>query len=312
MKTQLTKLFNIKYPIVQGGMAWVSDAELVAAVAEAGAIGSIASGGRDVAWLRQQIKKAKALTAKPFGVNLVLQDDDIEQKKAVIIEEGVAYVATGAGNPVPHIADFQAAGIKIMPVVPNLKLAKRVAAAGADAIVVEGLEAGGHIGKLTTMALMSQVLPEIDIPVIIGGGIVDGRGLAAALLMGAAGVQMGTRFYASKECTAHQAAKQAIVEAIDVDTETTGRRGREVRGLKNALTERYHQMVVEGASPEELSQLVSGATRKAPLNGDIAWGMVQAGQSLTSIKEILSCQQIVQTIMRDAEQAIKQVATYLE
>ncbi len=312
MKTQLTELFNIKYPIVQGGMAWVSDAELVAAVAEAGAIGSIASGGRDVDWVRQQIRKAKSLTTKPFGVNLVLQDSNIDQKKAVILEEGVAYVATGAGNPVPHIADFHAAGIKIMPVVPNLKLAKRVAAAGADAIVVEGLEAGGHIGKLTTMALMSQVLPEVEIPVIIAGGIVDGRGLAAALLMGAAGVQMGTRFYASKECTAHQNAKQVIVDAIDVDSETTGQRGHEVRGIKNALTARYHEMVAEGATPQELSQLVTGTTKKAPLDGDIDWGLVQAGQSLTPIREILSCQQIVTTIMRDAEQAIRRLAGSLE
>ncbi len=312
MKTKLTEVFNIKYPIVQGGMAWVSDAELVAAVAEAGALGSIASGGRPVEWVREQIKKAKTLTDKPFGVNLVLLDKDIEAKKAVILEEGVHYVATGAGNPVPHIADFHAAGIKIMPVVPNLKLAKRVAAAGADAIVVEGLEAGGHIGKLTTMALMEQVLNQIDIPVVIAGGIVDGRGLAAALLMGAAGVQMGTRFYASKECTAHDKAKQAIVNAIDVDTETTGGRGHEVRGIKNKMTEKYHRMVAEGASEAELIELVTGTSRTAPREGDVDWGLVQAGQSLTPISQVLSCQEIVDSVVSDAKQAIKDATRYLE
>ncbi len=312
MKTSLTELFNIEYPIVQGGMAWVSDAQLVAAVGAAGAIGSIASGGRSAQWLQRQIREAKALTDRPFGVNLVLQDDDIDQKKAIILAEGVSYVATGAGNPVPHIADFQAVGIKVMPVVPNLKLAKRVAAAGADAIVVEGLEAGGHIGKLTTMALMTQVLGQVDVPVVVGGGIVDGRGMAAALLMGAAGVQMGTRFYASKECTAHVAAKRAIVAAIDVDSETTGRRGRQVRGLKNALTERYHQMVAAGATAEQLSALVVGSTKKAPLDGDIDWGLVQAGQSLTPIDEIMSCRDIVLTTVRDAKLAIKNAQRYLE
>ncbi len=312
MKTTLTQLFDIKYPIVQGGMAWVSDAQLVAAVAAAGAIGSIASGGRTAQWLSAEIDKAKALTDRPFGVNLVLQDDDVEQKKAVILKKGVAYVATGAGNPLPHIADFQAAGIKVMPVVPNLKLAKRVAAAGADAIVVEGLEAGGHIGKLTTMALMSQVLPEVDIPVIVAGGIVDGRAMAAALLMGAAGVQLGTRFYASSECMAHPMAKLAIVKATDVDSETTGRRGREVRGLKNALTERYHQMVAAGASAQALSELVNGTTKLAPLQGDVDWGMVQAGQSLTPIDQILSCRDIVENLVRDAKRAIVEANRYLE
>ncbi len=305
MKTKLTTLFGIEYPIVQGGMAWVSDAELVAAVAEAGGIGSIGSARRSPEWVRQQIRKARNLTDKPFGVNLVLLDKDFEQKKEVVIQEGVTYVATGAGNPVPHIEDFHEVGIKVMPVVPNLKLAKRVAAAGADAIVVEGMEAGGHIGKLTTMALLTQVVPEIDIPVVVAGGIVDGRGVAAALLMGAAGVQMGTRFYASLECTAHQNAKQAIVDAIDTDTEVTGRKGHEVRGLRNKMTEKYHQLVSEGAPLEEIEKLVTGTSKMAPQDGDVDWGFVQAGQSLTPIVSIMSCRDIVTKIMRDAEALYK-------
>ncbi len=297
MKTKLTELLNIKYPIVQGAMAWVSDANLVAAVAEAGGIGMIATGGREENWVREQIRLAKQLTDKPFGVNLVLMDANIEQKKQIILEEGVDVVATGAGNPVPHIEDFHNAGVKIIPVVPNLKLAKRVEEAGVDAIVVEGMEAGGHIGKLTTMALMTQVLPEINIPVIVAGGIVNAYGVAAALLMGADGVQMGTRFYASTECTAHENAKQALVNAGDMDTEVTGTRGHEVRGLKNAMTKKYYELVENGASNEEIIKLVTGTSRIAPQDGDVDWGFVQAGQSLSEIKSILSCKEIIEGIM---------------
>lgn len=299
MKTKLTELLNIKYPIVQGAMAWVSDAHLVAAVAEAGGIGMIATGGREEDWVREQIRLAKKLTDKPFGVNLVLLDPNVEQKKQIIIEEGVEVVATGAGNPVPHIEDFHNAGIKIMPVVPSLKLAKRVEKAGVDAIVVEGMEAGGHIGKLTTMALMTQVLPEINIPVIVAGGIVNAHGVAAALLMGADGVQMGTRFYASSECTAHQNAKDLIVNASDADTEVTGTRGHEVRGIKNAMTQKYYELVASGASNEEIIELVAGTSRTAPQDGDVEWGFVQAGQSLSQITSVLSCKEIIEGIMNE-------------
>lgn len=300
MQTKLTALLNIKYPIVQGAMAWVSEAHLAASVAEAGGVGSIAAGGRSAEWVRQQIRLAKTLTDKPFGVNLVLLDNDIEQKKQVIIEEGVSFVATGAGNPLPHIDDFHSVGIKVMPVVPNLKLAKRVEKAGADAIVIEGLEAGGHIGRSTTMALMTQVIPEIDIPVIVAGGFADGRGVAAALLMGADGVQLGTRFYASAECQAHPNAKAAIVAATDQDSDTTGPRGHEVRGIKNALTQKYHEMVAAGASEEQLIALVTGTNKKAAIDGDTQWGFVQAGQSLAPIQSIMTCREIIEDLMQSA------------
>ncbi len=296
MKTKLTELLGIEYPIIQGAMAWVSDAELVAAVGNAGGAGAIASGGRTTEWVREQIKKAKTLTDKPFGVNLMLMDPNIEEKKAVIIEEGVSFVTLGAGNPVPHIEELHAANIKVIPVVPNLKLAKRVEAAGVDAIVIEGMEAGGHIGSLTTMALMTQVIPEINIPVVIAGGIVNAKGVAAALLMGAAGVQMGTRFYASKECTASENAKNAIVAAIDTDSETTGDRKHQVRGIKNALTAKYYEMEAAGASQAELIELVTGTSKKAPVEGDVEWGFVQAGQSLSEIKAVLSCEEIIHGI----------------
>ncbi len=305
MNTKLTKLLGIKYPIIQGAMAWVSDSELVAAVANAGGTGVIATGGRDTEWVRDQIKRTKELTSNPFGVNIILSDDTADDKKKVIIEEGVSFVTTGAGNPLPHIDDFHSAGIKVIPVVPNLKLAKRVEKAGADAIVVEGMEAGGHIGKLTTMALMTQVLPEIEIPVIIAGGIVDARGFAAALIMGADGIQMGTRFYASKECTASIEAKLAIVNAIDTDTETTGRRGHLVRGIKNKMTDKYHEMVSSGASADEIRKLVVGTSRRAPVEGDVEWGLVQAGQSLSQINSILSCEEIINSIVDGAEKLLK-------
>lgn len=300
MQTKLTVLLNIKYPIVQGAMAWVSEAHLAAAIAEAGGVGSIAAGGRSADWVRQQIRLAKTLTDKPFGINLVLLDKDIDQKKQVIIEEGVTFVATGAGNPLPHIEDFHNAGIKVIPVVPSLKLAKRVEKAGADAIVIEGLEAGGHIGRSTTMALMTQVIPEIAIPVIVAGGIVDGRGVAAALLMGADGVQLGTRFYASTECQAHPNAKAAIITASDQDSETTGPKGHEVRGIKNALTQKYHEMVAAGASEEQLINLVTGTNKSAAIDGDTEWGFVQAGQSLAPIQSIMTCGEIIEDLMQTA------------
>lgn len=311
MKTRLTELLNIKYPIIQGAMAWVSDAKLAAAVANVGATGVIASGGRDSSWVREQIREAKTLTDKPFGVNVVLMDKDAEEKVKTICEEKVNYVTMGAGNPVPYIKTFHEAGIKVIPVVPNLKLAKRVQDNGADAIVIEGMEAGGHIGKLTTMALMTQIIPEINIPVIAAGGFSDGRGIAAALTMGASGVQIGTRFYASLECTAHINAKQRIVDAIDTDTVVTGElHGHAVRSIRNQLSDKYIEMERSGASEEELIKLVTGTSKKAPLNGDVEWGAVQAGQSLTVIKDIEPCKVIIERLIDEAKQAIKEAQKY--
>lgn len=312
MKTKLTELLGIEYPIIQGAMAWVSEANLAAAMGNGGGAGVIATGGREPSWVRYQIQLTKKLTNKPFGINIMLMDKDLEEKIQIVCEEKVAFVTMGAGNPVPHIEKFHNAGIKVIPVVPNVKLAKRVAAAGADAIVVEGMEAGGHIGKITTMALMTQVIPEVDIPVIVAGGIADGRGVAAALLMGAAGVQLGTRFYASEECIAHTDAKQAIVKATELDSRVTGTlHNHEVRILKNKLSEKYIEDERSGASEEELIKLVTGTSRKAPVDGDVEWGAVQAGQSLTVITSIMSCKDIIKELIDGAEATLKNAANLL-
>ncbi len=308
MKTKLTELLNIKYPIFQGAMAWVSEANLASAVSNAGGVGIIATGGRDIDWVKEQIDKAKSLTDKPFGVNVVLMDKIKDEIIDVICERKVDFVTLGAGNPVPYIEKFHEAGIKVIPVVPNLKLAKRVEAKGVDALIIEGMEAGGHIGKLTSLALMTQVIPEIKIPVIAAGGFADGRGLAAALVMGAAGVQMGTRFYVSEECAAHINAKKVIVDAKDTDTEITGYlRGHAVRGIRNKMTEKYLQMEKDYASEEELHKIRLGTSRRGPIDGDVDWGSVQAGQSLTVIKSIDSCETIIQRIMKEAKEALDHI-----
>lgn len=304
MKTKLSESLGIKYPIIQGAMAWVSESKLAAAVSNAGGLGSIATAGRNPTWVEEEIRKAKTLTDKPFGVNVVLMDAAKDEIIDTIIKEKPAVVTLGAGNPVPYMPMLKEAGIKVLPVVPNLKLAKRVQDNGADALVIEGMEAGGHIGSLTTMALMTQVIPEVDIPVIAAGGFADGRGLAAALLMGASGIQMGTRFYASEECIAHINAKNAIVNAEDVDTVITGYiTGNMVRGLKNAMTEKYKELEKTCASREELTKLVVGTSKKAPYEGDVEWGLVQAGQSLGVIKSLDSVEKIIQDIIADAQKA---------
>ena len=310
MRTRFTDMMNITYPIVQGAMAWVSDAQLASAVSEAGGLGIIASGGRTAQWFREEIRLAREKTDKPFGVNLVLQDPDWQDKFQVILEEKPICVSVGAGNPLPLIEPLHEIGTKIFPVVPNIRLAKRVESAGADAIIIEGMEAGGHVGNISTMALMTQILPEISVPSIIAGGIADGRGLAAALLMGACGIQMGTRFYASQESSAHINAKMAIVNATDTDSVTTGRRGSLVRSLRNELTECYHKMEDEGRPREELSQLVRGTARKAPIEGDADWGIVQAGQSLSVIRELLPVATIIEQMMEEAREATERVQSY--
>lgn len=304
LKTKLTELLNIKYPIIQGGMAWVSEANLTAAVSNAGGAGVIGTGGRDIAWVKEQIDLTRTLTDKPFGVNVVLQDNDKEEKIDLLCNEKVAFITLGAGNPVPYIDRIKEAGIKVIPVVPSVRLAKRIEEHGADAIIIEGMEAGGHIGKLTSLALMTQVIPEIKIPVIAAGGFSDGRGLAAALAMGASGIQSGTRFYASKECTAHINAKNAIVNAGDDGTEITGYlRDHAIRSLKNKMTDEYIRLEKENAPYEELHNIRLGTSNKAPIEGDVDWGMVQAGQSLSIINSIKSCKDIIDDMVSEAKKA---------
>lgn len=312
MKTKLTELLGIKYPVIQGGMAWTSDANLAAAVSNAGGAGIIGSGGRTVEWTRDEVRKAKSLTDKPFGVNVMLMAPNIADIIAMLCEEKVAFVTLGAGNPVPHITTFHAAGIKVIPVVPNVKLAKRIEAAGADAMVIEGMEAGGHIGKQTTMALMENVLPNVkSIPVLVAGGISDGRALAAALLMGAEGVQMGSRFLLTTECPAHQAAKEAIVNATDTDSVATGySRNLGVRCLANAFTDAYTAKEVAGAPKEELMAMGTGTNKKGILEGDTVNGTVMCGQSLNVLNDILPCKDVMERIIQEAEEAIARVQKF--
>ena len=303
MRTALTQLLQIEYPIIQGAMAWVSEHKLVAAVANAGATGVIALGGRDAEWTRNEIRACKDLTDKPFGVNLMLMAPNKDELVDIIIEEKPAFVTLGAGNPVPYIKPLQDAGIKVIPVVPSLKLAKRIEEAGADAIIIEGMEAGGHIGSQTTMSLMENILPEISIPVVVAGAIVDGRGIAAALLMGAEGVQMGSRFLLAEECQAHINMKEAIIKATDTDSVVTGLLSGHggVRSLKNEFTTRYLAAETDGVTtPEERTKMSQGTNKRAAIDGDVINGAVQVGQGLNRLTTIEPAHTIVQTVMNEA------------
>ncbi len=313
MKTKLTELLNIQYPIIQGAMAWTSEHTLVAAVANAGATGVIATGGRTTEWVREEIKKARQLTDKPFGVNLMLMAPNIDEIVEVIKEEKPAFVTLGAGNPVPYLAPLQEVGIKCIPVIPNVKLAKRVAAAGADAIIIEGQEAGGHIGTQGTMALMENIIPEVDIPVVVAGSIVDGRGLAAALIMGAAGIQMGSRFILAEECQMHINCKEAIIKATDTDSAVTGLTSGHggVRSLKNEFTTKYLAAEFGNGTKEELTSMSVGTNRLAAVEGDIVNGAVQCGQGLNRLTKIEPAKEIVDSIIQEATQAIKNVQQYI-
>ncbi len=313
MKTKLTELLGIEYPIIQGGMAWTSEANLVAGVCNAGCAGIIAAGGRSAEWIRDEIRKTKTMTDKPFGVNVMLMAPNVEEIVKVICEEKVAFVTLGAGNPVPHLPIFKEAGIKTIPVVPNAKLAKRIEAAGADAIVVEGMEAGGHIGTQTTMALMENILvEEYSIPVIVAGGISDGRGIAAALLMGADGVQIGSRFILTTECITHPTAKQAIVDAVDTDSAVTGySRGTAVRCLKNEFTKQYVAMEVAGRPQDELNDFATGTNKAGAIDGDVVNGAVMVGQSLNVLNDILPCKEVVERMIAEMKVALNRVSSLL-
>lgn len=306
MAKLITEVLGIKYPIIQGGMAWISDAKLAAAVSNAGGAGIISCGGRTTEYVREEIRKAKQLTDKPFGVNVMLMAPNKDEIVDVICEEKPAFVTLGAGNPVPYFAKLKEAGIKVIPVIPNVKLAKRVAAAGADAMVAEGMEAGGHIGVLTTMALMTQVIPEVDIPVVMAGGFGDGRGLAAALLMGASGIQMGTRFLVAEECSVHENMKEKLIEAVDTDTIVTGLTlGGAVRGIKNKFSTEFVQKENEGKTPkDELIRMATGTNKLAAVDGDTENGMMQAGQSLTVLQKVEPVATIIEDIMKQARETL--------
>ena len=311
IKTSITEALGCRHPIILGGMAWTTRARLVAAVANAGAAALIAGGGQTAQWLQQEIIRTKALTDEPFGVNipLDLSREGLEEIFQVIIDAKIPYVALAAGDPRPYLPGLHAAGIKVISVVPNLKLAKRMEEFGADILVIEGTEAGGHVGKLTTMAQMTNILPEIHIPVAAAGGIVDGRGLAAALVMGAGGVQMGSRFLLAEECEIFPASVQEIIKATDTDSVVTGSlHGSGMRGLKSAFSEKYLELERSCASKETLDNFASGSSRKVMEEGvgpDGMNGMIQVGQSLVPLKRVQPAAEIVEEIMRVAEAILR-------
>ena len=302
MDNNICNLLNIKYPIFQGGMAWVSDSSLAAAVSNAGGLGIIAGANAPVNFVREEIRKAKELTNKPFGVNIMLLSENADELSDIVIEEGVKVVTTGAGNPGKYIEKWKNAGIKIIPVVASVALAKKMEKAGADAIIAEGCEAGGHIGKLTTMVLVPQVADAVNIPVIAAGGIADGRGVAAAFILGAKGVQLGTRFLVANECTIHDNYKQAVINAKDIDTVVTGRStGHPVQVIKNKLARKYINIEKENVSLEKMEELGRGALRKAVKDGDMENGSIMAGQISGLIKKRQSAREIIEEIFLEYE-----------
>lgn len=299
---RICESLGIEYPIIQGGMAWVATAELAAAVSNAGGLGLIAAGGAPADVVREQIKKARTLTDKPFGVNVMLMSPFSDEVMEVVIEEKPAVVATGAGNPGKYIERLKEAGIKIMPVIASVAMAKRMEKAGADAVIAEGTEAGGHIGELTTMVLTPQVVDAVSIPVVSAGGYADSRGTKAAFALGADGIQVGTRFICSTECIAHENYKNAVLKAKDRDAVVTGRStGAPVRALRNKLTKEYQRLEKEGASAEEIEELGVGGLRRAFQDGDIENGSLMAGQSAAMVHEIQPCSEIVKDYFKDVE-----------
>lgn len=305
MKTRLTELLEIEYPIIQGGMAWVAEHQLAAAVSEAGGLGIIGAGGAPAAFVREQVQKAKEKTDKPFGVNIMLMNPEADQIAEVVVEEGVKVVTTGAGNPGKYMKMWKDAGIKVIPVVASSAMAKLMERAGADAVVAEGMESGGHIGSLTTMALVPQVVDAVSIPVIAAGGIGDGRGLAAALMLGAEGVQMGTRFVVAKESIVHPNYKEKLIKAKDIDSEVTGMStGHPVRSLRNKMTKEYLRLEKEGADFETLEKLGLGALRKAVVEGDVVNGTVMAGQIAGMVNKEQTCREMILEIMEQAEKLL--------
>ncbi|MFR4995827.1 MAG: enoyl-[acyl-carrier-protein] reductase FabK [Clostridium paraputrificum] len=297
-KSRVCQLLDIKYPIFQGGMAWIADASLAAAVSEAGGLGII-TGTAPTDWVRDEIRKAKKLTNKPFGVNIMLMDVHADEIAKMVCEEGVKVVTTGAGSPGKYMEMWKAHGVKVIPVVASVALAKRMEKAGADAIIAEGTESGGHVGQLTTMALVPQVVDAVNIPVLAAGGIGDGRGVAASFMLGAEGVQLGTRFLVAKECTVHQNYKNRVIKAKDIDTEVTGRStGHPIRVIKNKLTREFMKLEKEGASVEQLEELGRGCLSKA-VKGDVDFGSVMAGQISGLINKEQSCKEIIEEIMKE-------------
>ncbi len=305
MKTRITELLGIQYPIIQGGMAWGAEHNLAAAVSNAGGLGLIGGANAPGEAVREEIRRAKELTDKPFGVNVMLLSPHAEDVAKVVVEEGIQVITTGAGSPEKYMGMWKEAGIKVIPVVASVALARRMERCGAAAVVAEGCESGGHIGELTTMALVPQVVDAVGIPVIAAGGIADGRGLAAAIMLGAEAAQIGTRFVVADESIASDAYKEKIIKASDIDSQVTGRsHGHPIRQIRNQMSREYLKKEREGASFEELEYMTLGALRRAVMEGDVVTGTLMAGQIAGMIHKRESCKEMIQEIINKAEQLL--------
>lgn len=305
----IKQLLSIQYPIIQGAMAWVAEASLASAVSAGGGLGIIAAGNAPVDWVRQQIETVRAKTDQPFGVNVMLMSDTADQVAELVAQLKVPVVTTGAGSPGKYMEMWKQAGVKVLPVIPSVALAKRMERMGADAVIAEGCEAGGHIGELTTMALTPQVVDAVAIPVVTAGGVADGRGMAAAFCLGAGGVQVGTRFLAAKECVIHQNFKDKVIGAKDTDTVVTGRStGLPIRSLKNKMTKQFLTMEAQGCDRMELERLGIGALRKAVVEGDVDGGSFMCGQVAGLVKE----EQPAAEILRQMTESAKALIPWME
>ena len=312
LKTPLCDLLGIEKPVFQGGMAWIADASLAAAVSEAGGLGIIAAMNANADWLRDQIHELRRRTDKPFGVNVMLMSPFADEVAQVIIDEKVPVVVTGAGNPRKYMPAWIEAGVKVVPVVASVALAKLVARAGATAVVAEGTESGGHIGELTTMVLVPQVVDAVDIPVLAAGGIADGRGVAAAFMLGAQGVQVGTRFLVADECTVAEPYKELVLKAKDISTRATGRStGHPVRALKTRFTNEYAKLEAEGADPDKLAEFGTGALRRAAKDGDVERGSFLCGQVAGMVRERQSAADIVDDLVSDGEKVLGKAGAWV-
>lgn len=305
MKTRVSERLGIAYPIIQGGMAWVAEHHLAGAVSAAGGLGLIGAASAPAEWVRQEIRKVREMTARPFGVNIMLMSPYAREVAQVVAEEKVPVVTTGAGNPEPYMPLWKEAGVKVIPVVASVALARRMERLGADAVVAEGCESGGHIGETTTMNLVPQVADAVSVPVIAAGGIADGRQMAAAFMLGAEAVQVGTRFVASTEALVHENYKNRVVKAGDTDTVVTGRsHNHPIRSLRNSMTREYLKMESEGRPFEELEQMTLGSLRRAVQEGDVVHGSVMCGQSAGLVHEIISCEEIMKKMTEQAEKLL--------
>lgn len=308
MRSLICDMLGIEYPIIQGAMAWIANASLAAAVSEAGGLGIIAGGTAPVELIRSEVRKAKEITSKPIGVNIMLLSPHADEMAKMVCEEGVQVVTTGAGTPGKYMDKWKSHNIKVIPVVPSVAIAKRMVRSGADALIAEGTEAGGHVGELTTMVLVPQIVDAVDVPVIAAGGIGDGRGMAAAFMLGADAVQLGTRFLTAYECTIHENYKKKVLNAKDIDTVVTGRRsGHPVRVIKNKLSRSFTELDLTIAPLEEYERLGDGALAKAVINGDMEYGSIMAGQIAAIVNKEQSCKDIILDLMTETNKLLQAI-----